>query len=266
MAPMTRCMLLGLLLATTRAQAQQSGAGLPSNLSRHNRINEAVAPKPLEAPTAAPLCVQISTPAAGNAASSACPPEGALFLPTGFTFGALLPDAVFSYDLSVPVLAVLEDDVKFLDRLVLPRKTRLVGTASTTHSFDRVNINFTLVVLPEGCEFPISAIALSDKDGSSGVPGERTTHDDAIGAHIALQSMLTAAGAAATAATPGGSVEGLLATNFTGEANQQVGQSLNQVKSLDSINVRERTAIRVFVLHRFLRPTESQRSQLQTER
>ena len=153
-------------------------------------------------------------------------------------------------------MAVLEDDVKFLDRLVLPRKTRLVGAASTTHSFDRVNINWTLVVLPEGCEFPISAIALSDKDGSAGVPGTRETHDDAIGAHIALQSMITAAGTAATAVTPGGSVEGLLATNFTGEANQQVGQGLNQVKSLDSINVRERTAIRVFVLHRFLRPTE----------
>jgi type IV secretory pathway VirB10-like protein len=200
--------------------------------------------------------VQTSTPTASNASSSACPPEGALFLPTGWTFNALLPQAVYSYDLSVPVLAVLEDDVKFLDRLVLPRKTRLVGTASTTHSFDRVNINFTLVVLPEGCEFPISAIALSDKDGSAGVPGTRETHEDAVGAHIALQSMLTATGAAATAVVPGGSVEGLLATNFTGEANQQVGQSLNQVKSLDSINVRERTAIRVFVLRRFLRPAE----------
>jgi hypothetical protein len=81
-----------------------------------------------------------------------------------------------------------------------------------------------------------------------------TLHEDAVGAHIALQSMLTAAGAAATAAVPGGSVEGLLATNFTSETNQQVGQGLNQVKSLDSINVRERTAIRVFVLHRFIRP------------
>ncbi len=241
MAPITRSLLLGLLLATTRAQAQQSapGAGLPPG-----------------APAVPPLCVQISTPAASNAASSACPPEGALFLPTGFTFPALLPDAIYSYNVAAPVMAVLEDDVKFLDRLVLPRKTRLVGSASTTHSFDRVNVNWTLVVLPEGCEFPISAIALSDKDGSAGVPGTRETHDDAIGAHIAMQSMLTAAGAAATAATPGGAVEGLQAGHNTGEANQQVGQSLNQVKSLDSINVRERTAIRVFVLHRFLRPTE----------
>lgn len=205
------------------------------------------------APAAVPLPL-VSTPTVIT--PSGCPPPDALFLPTGFTFPAVLPDAIYSYNVTAPVMALLEDDVKFRGRIVLPRTTRLVGNASTLHSLDRVNINWELAVLPEGCEFQISAIAISANDGSAGIQGKLEKHEDSIAAQIALKSMITAAGSAAAAVTPAAPLEGAVAGNFANEANQNVDQNIAKVKNLESITVRERTAIRVFVLRRFLRPGE----------
>ena len=189
-------------------------------------------------------------------AAASCPPEDALFLPTGFSFAAILPDAIYSYATAAPVMATIETDVKFRDKVVLPRGTHLVGNASAMHTVDRVNISWFLAVFPEGCEFPLSAIALSADDGSSGIKGRLEKHADRIAAHIALRSMLTAAGTAAAAASPAGSVESALAANFSNEAGQNVDQSLGQVKSLESIYIHERTEIRVFILRRFVHSVE----------
>jgi hypothetical protein len=191
-----------------------------------------------------------SSPAAQVEHVPACPPAAIPFLPTGFIFSALLPEAIYSYNTMTPVVAVLESDVKFLNRLVFPANARLIGNVSTVHTFDRANITFTLVVLPEGCEFPISAVALSADDGSSGVKGKLERHEDSLAAQIALKSALSAAQTGAQIAAP---FEATLASNFTGEANQMVDQSISKVKSLESIYIRERTAIRVFVLRRFSR-------------
>lgn len=173
-----------------------------------------------------------------------------VFLPTGFTFPALLPDAIFSYNTAAPVIAVLEDDVRFRERVVFPRGTRLVGSASTLHTLDRVNILWELAVPPDGCEFSFSGIALSASDGSAGIVGKVEKHEDSIAAHVALKSMLGAASAAASVAAP---IEGAVAGGITSEASQAVDQSLAKVKKLESIYVHERTQIRVFVLRRFVR-------------
>lgn len=191
-----------------------------------------------------------SSPAAQFDRVPACPPTAVPFLPTGFIFSALLPEAVYSYNTLAPVIAVLESDVKFLNRLVMPAGTRLIGNVNTVHTFDRANITFSLVVLPEGCEFPISAVALSADDGSTGVKGKLEKHEDSIAAQVALKSALSAVQSGAQIAAP---FEATLASNFTGEANQMVDQNISKVKSLESIYIRERTAIRVFVLRRFSR-------------
>ena len=185
--------------------------------------------------------------------NSSCPPEGALFLPTGFSFAALLPDSILSYAVSAPVLATLEADIIFRGKIVFPRGTHLIGNAGAMHTLDRVNITWSLAVFPEGCEFPISAIALSADDGAVGVKGRLEKHTDGIAANIALRSMLTAAGTAAAAASPTGSVESAVVGNLSNEAGQNVDQSLGQIRQLESIYVRERTGIRVLVLHRFMR-------------
>lgn len=180
--------------------------------------------------------------------ASVCPGDIAFF-PTGFTFSALLPDAIYSYNTLAPVVAVVEDDVKFRDRIVLPKNTHLIGAAGTVHTLDRVNIDLTLAVTPEGCEFPFFGLALSADDGSAGVKGKLEKHEDSVAASIALRSVLTGVQAAASVAAP---VEGAVTSGFSNEANQMLDQNVSKAKSLESIYVRERTPIRVFVMHRFI--------------
>ena len=180
----------------------------------------------------------------------ACPGADDFFLPTGFTFPALLPDAVFSYNTMAPVTAVLEDDVKFQGRVVLPRHTRLIGGVSVLHTLDRVNITWRLAVLPEGCEFEFPGIALSADDGSGGVKGKVEKHEDSVAAQVALKSILNGAQQAAAIAVP---VEGALASGFSSEANLMLDQNIAKVKNLESIYIRERTQIRVLVMRRFSR-------------
>ena len=187
---------------------------------------------------------------AAESAQNSCPGPDAVFLPTGFIFPALLPDAVYSYNVEAPVVALIEDDVAFRGHVVFPRGTKLVGHASTLHTLDRVNLAWELAVLPEGCEFNITAVALSAADGSAGIPGKLEKHEDSIAAQIALQSMITGAQAAATGA---GQVEGAMVSGFSNEGNQTLQQNISKVKSLESITLHERMPIRVFVLHRFIR-------------
>jgi type IV secretory pathway VirB10-like protein len=180
----------------------------------------------------------------------ACPGADDFFLPTGFTFPALLPDAVLSYNTLAPVNAVLEDDVKFRGRVVLSRHTRLIGVVNALHTLDRINITWRLAVLPEGCEFEFSGIALSADDGSGGVKGKVEKHADSVAAQVALKSILNGAQQAAAITVP---VEGALASGFSSEANLMLDQNMAKVKSLESIYVRERTQIRVLVMRRFTR-------------
>jgi type IV secretory pathway VirB10-like protein len=177
-----------------------------------------------------------------------CPGDIAFF-PTGFTFSALLPDAIYSYNTMAPVIAVVEDDIRFRDHIVLPKNTHLVGSAGTVHTLDRVNISWTLAVTPEGCEFPFSGLALSADDGSAGVKGKLEKHEDSIAATIALKSVLTGVQAAAAIATP---VEGAVTSGFSSEANLMLDQNVSKAKSLESIYVHERTPIRIFVMRRFI--------------
>ncbi len=187
--------------------------------------------------------------------ASACPDASALFLPTGFSFPALLPNAVYSYNTIAPVVAELEDDVKFRARVVLPRGTRFVGSANTLHTLDRVNITWQLAVLPAGCEFAFDGLSLSADDGSAGVKGQVQSHKGSVAAQVALKSALNVAGAAAAAAAP---VEGALASGLTAQASQGLDETMTKVDNLESIYIHERTEIRVLVLRRFVRGPEEQ--------
>ena len=188
----------------------------------------------------------------GQSTSAPVCPGDVAFFPTGFTFSALLPDAIYSYNTLAPVVAIVEDDVTFRDRVVLPKNTHLIGAAGTVHTLDRVNINLTLAVTPEGCEFPFFGLALSADDGSAGVKGKLEKHEDSVAASIALRSILTGVQAAASVAAP---IEGAVTSGFSNEANQMLDQDVSKAKSLESIYVRERTPIRIFVMHRFIPDT-----------
>ena len=177
-----------------------------------------------------------------------CPPVNITFLPTGFIFPALLPDAIYSYNTLAPTIAMVEDDIKFLGRVVIPKGSRLIGEATTLHTFDRVNIAFHLIVFPEGCESPLKGLALSADDGSAGIKGKVEKHEDSVAAQIALKAALTGAQAGSMIVAP---VEGAISSAFTNEASQMLDQNIAKAKSLESIYIHERTQIRIFNLRRF---------------
>ena len=179
-----------------------------------------------------------------------CPPANVPFLPTGFVFSALLPDAIYSYNTLAPTVAVVEDDIKFLGRVVIPKGSRLIGETTTLHTFDRVNIAFHLVVFPEGCEAPLYGLALSANDGSAGIKGKVEKHEDSVAAQLAIKAALTGAQAGAAIAAP---VEGAVSSAFTNEASSMLDQNIAKAKSLDSIYIHERTQIRIFNQRRFTR-------------
>ena len=177
-----------------------------------------------------------------------CPPVNIPFLPTGFIFPALLPDAIYSYNTLAPTVAIVEDDIKFLGRVVIPKGSRLIGEATTLHTFDRVNIAFRLIVFPEGCEAPLNGLALSADDGSAGIKGKVEKHEDSVAAQIALKAALTGVQAGTAIVAP---VEGAVSSAFTNEAGQMLDQNIAKAKSLESIYIHERTQVRIFNLRRF---------------
>ncbi|MDO8757453.1 MAG: hypothetical protein Q7J64_05540, partial [Elusimicrobiota bacterium] len=68
------------------------------------------------------------------------------FLPTGFTFPVRLENAIFSFNVETPAIAVVERDVVYLRRVVIPAGTRAIGSVAVLKSHDRVLINFHTLV------------------------------------------------------------------------------------------------------------------------
>lgn len=96
------------------------------------------------------------------------------FLPTGTVLKASTKNAIFSFNLETPVIAELDEPAicPKTGAVVLPIKTRFIGTSSILKSDDRVNITFRLLVLPgpSGKEYQIQGIVLHP-DGSAGLKG-----------------------------------------------------------------------------------------------
>jgi hypothetical protein len=96
------------------------------------------------------------------------------FLPTGTVLKATTMNAIFSFNLESPVVAELDEPALCpkTNAVVLPKKTKLIGSASILKSDDRVNVTFYLIVLPapSGKEYAIQGIILHP-DGSAGLKG-----------------------------------------------------------------------------------------------
>jgi type IV secretory pathway VirB10-like protein len=93
-------------------------------------------------------------------------------IPPGTTVYAELTTAVFSFNTKAPVKAKLLQNIYTKKRkLVMPEGTIFLGTVSTIHSQDRVNIAFSQAVYPNGETYNINALALSN-NGSAGIKGQ----------------------------------------------------------------------------------------------
>lgn len=128
-------------------------------------------------------------PARFQGVTQKTPTKANYFLPTGFTFPVRLENAVYSYNVETPAIVVVERDVVYLRRVVIPAGTRAIGTVAVLKSHDRVLVNFHTLVFETGDEVKFTGMALA-LDGSAGLKGKVETHKDAAVANTVLRSFV----------------------------------------------------------------------------
>jgi len=159
------------------------------------------------------------------------------FMHTGFTFDAVLKTAIFSFNIETPVIALVEYDVVFGDKVVLPSGTKLIGATSIIKSINRVNVVFNTVVLPSGDEFNITGLALHT-DGSAGIPGKVKKEAVSIPARVLLE----AAGAGAQVASP---IAGSAVKELSAAAKEELSEAQKY-----SISIKKDTPVIIYIVER----------------
>ncbi len=148
------------------------------------------------------------------------------FLPTGYQVKATIQNAIFSFNLNTPVVAIVDEPAVCPKNgnVIFPKKTRLIGTADILKSDDRINVRFMVAVLPNGKEFEMGGIALAP-DGSAGIKGIIKEYKDVRMMASAVSGALSGVGTV-MAATMGGQS---IAAGAIGGALQQGSQQAQEI-------------------------------------
>ena len=158
------------------------------------------------------------------------------FMHTGFMFDAVLRTAIFSYNLETPVITETEYDIILLDKVIIPKKTKIIGYASVLKSGDRANVYFHTIVFPDGSEINFNALALHT-DGSAGIPGKVKKYRERVPAKILLESV-------SNVAAPG--IGGELIKGLSAEAVKE----MEQYRPTYSISVKKDVPILIYSVER----------------
>lgn len=172
---------------------------------------------------------------------------GRYFLPTGFTFPVRLENAVYSYNVESPAIAVIDEDVQYLDRIVIPRKTRVIGAVAVEQDHDRILVTFRTLVFPTGDEIPFTGLGLS-LDGSLGIKGKVKTHKDSAIADTVLSSVVSGAQEAAMMTTNVNPVADSAVSGLAGEATGELGSQRQKI--MTSISVDADVELQIFLPRR----------------
>ena len=169
------------------------------------------------------------------------------FLPTGFTFPARLVNAVYSYNVQSPAIAIVERNVEYLKKVVIPAGTQVIGTVAVQQDHDRILVYFHTMVFPDtGDELKFAGMALS-LDGSAGIKGKVETHKDSAVANTVLRSVVS--GTQQALAFSGVSPIAAQATQgLANEATNSLDTQRQQVTT--SISVDAETGLRVYIPQR----------------
>jgi type IV secretory pathway VirB10-like protein len=185
-------------------------------------------------------------PARFQGVTQKTPTKANYFLPTGFTFPVRLENAVYSYNVETPALAVVERDVVYLRRVVIPAGTRAIGTVAVLKSHDRVLVNFHTLVFETGDEVRFTGMALA-LDGSAGLKGKVETHKDAAVANTVLRSFVSGT---QTALDMSG-VSPIASSATQGIAQEAVKELDTQRQEVtQSITIEAETGLRVYIPQR----------------
>lgn len=171
-----------------------------------------------------------------------------LGIPSGTKIPALLSDRIFSFNVAAPVTAIVPKDFNFKDQLTIPKGSKFLGEVNVVKSVDRVNVRFDLLILPDGRELRVRAIALSE-DGSSGIKGKVNKHTDtkvlkAIGETLLAGASLFVGGRSQDPY----SLDDQLRVNLADNLTDQASQDLRSVKVDKSITVESGVNIQVMLL------------------
>jgi len=157
-------------------------------------------------------------------------------LPTGHYFEAVIKTAVFSFNIEPPVVAEVEFDQIYLNKVMIPKGSKVIGYASLYHSDNRVNILFHTIVFPDGSEIKFQGMALHT-DGSAGVPGKIKK----VSQKIPLLAMFSALGSLAFPGTAG---------VISAAVSEEAKKSIEKYTPSDLIIVPQDTPILIYNIQR----------------
>lgn len=185
-------------------------------------------------------------PARFQGVTQKTPTKANYFLPTGFTFPVRLENAIYSYNVETPAIAVVERDVVYLRRVVIPAGTRAIGTVAVLKSHDRVLVNFHTLVFETGDEVKLAGMALA-LDGSAGLKGKVETHKDAAVANTVLRSFVNGTQSALEMS----GVSPIASSATQGLAQEAVKELDTQRQEVtQSITIEAETGLRIYIPQR----------------
>ena len=158
-----------------------------------------------------------------------------LGLASGAKIPALLGERVFSFNVDAPVVALVSKDFTSGDKVVIPKGSKFLGEANVLKSLDRINVRFQLLVLPDGREIRVNALALSE-DGAAGIKGKVEKHTDmkmvkALGESVLSMGALFLGGRSQDPFNMQNQMELNLAQNLSDETRRNL-RSVNVEKSV----------------------------------
>ena len=176
------------------------------------------------------------------------PGKTKLGLASGTKIPALLGERVFSFNVDAPVVALVSKDFMAGEKTVIPKGSKFLGEANVLKSLDRINVRFQLLVLPDGREIRVNALALSE-DGAAGIKGKVEKHTDkkivkALGESVLSMGALFLGGRSQDPFSMQNQMELNLAQNLSDEARR----NLRNVNVEKSVTVEASKPIFVFLL------------------
>ncbi len=171
-----------------------------------------------------------------------------LGISAGTKIPAVLSDRVFSFNVAAPVTAVVAKEFLVDDETTVPKSSRFLGEVNVLKSVNRINIRFDLLIFPDGREFRVRAIALSE-DGSSGIKGKVDKHTDTKVLKAIGETLLAGASMFVGARSHDPySLEDQIRSSFAENMTSQAAQDLRSVKVDKSITVESGKNILVMLL------------------
>lgn len=170
-----------------------------------------------------------------------------LGIPTGSKLKAHLANAIFSFNVTSPAVAVVDEDFSKDGEVIIPKGTEFIGDAGILKSVDRINVRFSVMVLPSGKELKVSAMALS-LDGSGGIRGKVDRQDDKSIFKVLGETTLAAGAVVLGTQNRALTLEDELRLNTARNLSDDARGALNQVKIEESITVEAYTLIQILFL------------------